>query len=143
MDEIKKYSDECKKHIDNSYQLFLTKYKRRAINVSKKKIDQLYETTNFNLKKEENEYKNKQNKYAIFHNDEMRKSKFMSELDAIIKNNDKQMRIYIDEKYIHSMMAGDDEEIVEKEQVPLLLQTNKIIFQTDDGLAEIIGGKKI
>ena len=139
MGDIKKIIDEYKKHLDTSYQLFLNKYKSRSIYASKKKIDQLYETTKYNLEKEEHDFKNKQNKYSIHTNDEIRKLKFISELYTIVKNNDKQMRLYIDEKYIYSMMVGEDK----NEPTPLLLQTNRPVFQSDDELAKIIGGKKI
>jgi len=135
--------DEVKKHLDDSYSLFLNKYNRRAIHVSKKKIDQLYETTRSKLSQEELDYKNKQHKYSIFPNDEMRKFKFISEIDTLVKNNDKQMRLYIDEKYIHSMMAGEDEEENKQDIPSILLSTNRTLYMADDELAKKIGGIRL
>lgn len=120
--------EEIRKKIKETYAMFLYKYKKRMLNISKKAVDQLHEATLKKLKQEENEYRAKKYKYAMYPTDQMRRERFFGETKAICDNFTRQMRKYVDEKYIQVALEAE-----EFENTPLLLrESNKTHLIVDD-----------
>ena len=134
--------NEIETQLQESYDIFLHKYNRKMLNVSKKNVDALYEITRNKLKTEESDYKNKKNKYSIYANSDMCKTKYLAEIKTINLNNIRQMKKYIDEKYIQAALASED--INEPDHVLIRNQTNThfLIGNGDDELAKIINPYK-
>jgi uncharacterized protein YeaO (DUF488 family) len=127
--------NEIKIQLQESYDIFLNKYNKKMLSVSKKNVDALYENTRAKLKIEESDYKNKKDKYSIYNNSDMCKTKYLAELNTIKLNNIRQMRSLVDEKYIQSILASEEVD----EHIHVLMRSNRpqAIFE-DDELAKII-----
>jgi hypothetical protein len=128
--------NDIKIQLQESYDIFLNKYNKKMLSVSKKNVDDLYENTRAKLKIEESDYKNKRGKYSIYNNNsDICNTKYLSELNTIKLNNIRQMRSLVDEKYIQSILASEEVD----EHIHILMRSNipQAIFE-DDELAKII-----
>ena len=125
--------DEIKKQIEEMYETFLYKYKKKMLNVSKKSADSLYENTLHNLKNEKDDYTNKTDKYSVYPNDDTRKIVYLNAIKIIFDNYKRQMRKYVDEKYINQRLAEEEPDQLEQDDKHILLrEEGKIHIITDD-----------
>jgi len=116
---------------------YYEKYDKKMVTGSKTSITELYQKTLTQLELEKKDYNNKNKKYVLYPNNEIRRQKYDAELKLIYENYYRQMRQYVDETYIKKMSIMHNEMIEEQEreraeeEAELLERTPLIIRNPD------------
>lgn len=141
-------STETKDKVKEIYQTFNERSEKGLVGISKNKVDELYHKTINKIKKEDDDFKNKQGNYnpKVLGTDEQRKKKYESTLQDIFNYYNKQMIPFTDEEYINTVLKeqeiGEIEEEPEPEPEKTVIEANpeKVHLITEPDLAKLIFG---